>query len=236
KYSLYGAIRAVAQLVSYEIPMVLAAASIVLLAGSMKLQDIVHAQGLPFILVQPLAFLIFLVAVTAELNRTPFDLMEAESEIVAGFHTEYSGMKFGLFYGSEYVAAFGWSAVMTTLFLGGWKPDLGGLLWFTLKSLALTFTFFWFRATWPRLRIDQLLGLAWKVLFPLATLNLLVTAGEVLVAQALLGLKPGEGMPDVALVGMAAVNLGLTAITLAVLPSLLGMRRAGVLSEAAVGG
>ena len=184
KYSLFGAVRGVAQIVSYEVPLILAATSVVILAGSLNLQDIVEAQGIPFILVQPMTFLIMLIAVTAELNRTPFDLLEAESEIVAGFHTEYTGAKFALIYGSEYVAALGWSAVMVTLFLGGWKPDAGGFLWFSLKTFGFVLLFFWFRGTWPRVRIDQILGFAWKVLFPLATINILVTAGEVLAVQA----------------------------------------------------
>ncbi|MDA1096010.1 MAG: NADH-quinone oxidoreductase subunit NuoH [Chloroflexi bacterium] len=224
KYSLLGAVRGVAQIVSYEVPMILAVTSVVLLAGSLNLQKIVEAQGIPFILVQPLAFLIMLVAVTAELNRTPFDLMEAESEIVAGFHTEYSGTKFALIYATEYVAALGWSAVMVTLFLGGWKPDIGGLLWFSAKTFGFVLIFFWFRGTWPRVRIDQILGLAWKVLFPLATLNVLVTAGEVLVAQALLDFDVADGLPTIALAAMAIVNLSLTAIVLLVLPGFMGLR------------
>ena len=158
----------------------LAVTSVVILAGSLSLQDIVEAQGIPFVLVQPLGFLIMLIAVTAELNRTPFDINEAESEIVAGFHTEYTGTKFALIYGAEYVAALGWSAVIVTLFFAGWKPDIGGILWFALKTSLIVFLFFWFRGTWPRVRIDQMLALAWKLLFPLATINILVTAGEVL--------------------------------------------------------
>ena len=166
KYSLYGAVRGVAQLVSYEVPLILAVTSVVVLAGSLNLQEIVEAQGIPFVLVQPLGFLIMLIAVTAELNRTPFDINEAESEIVAGFHTEYTGTKFALIYGAEYVAALGWSAVIVTLFFSGWKPDLGGVIWFGLKTSAIVFLFFWFRGTWPRVRIDQMLALAWKLLFP----------------------------------------------------------------------
>ena len=224
KYSLFGAVRGVAQIVSYEVPLILAATSVVILAGSLNLQDIVEAQGIPFILVQPLAFLIMLIAVTAELNRTPFDLLEAESEIVAGFHTEYTGAKFALIYGSEYVAALGWSAVMVTLFLGGWKPDAGGFLWFSLKTFGFVLLFFWFRGTWPRVRIDQILGLAWKVLFPLATINILVTAGEVLAVQELLDVAPGEAVPTAGLAAMAVINLAITGAVLAVLPRLTGLR------------
>jgi hypothetical protein len=165
-----------------------------------------------------------LIAVTAELNRTPFDLLEAESEIVAGFHTEYSGSKFALIYGSEYVAALGWSAVMVTLFLGGWKPDEGGFLWFSLKTFGFVLLFFWFRGTWPRVRIDQILGFAWKVLFPLATINILVTAGELLIIQSVFELDPGEAVPAMGLAGMALVNLAITGFVLVALPRLIGPR------------
>ena len=225
KYSLYGAVRGVAQLVSYEVPMVLAITSVVLLAGSLNLQQIVEAQGIPFILVQPLGFIIMLLAVAAELNRTPFDLNEADSEIVAGFHTEYSGTKFALIYGSEFLAAFGWALVIATLFLGGWKPDAGGLLWLSLKTGAIFFLFIWFRGTWPRVRIDQILAFAWKLLFPLATINLLVTAGEILAAQAIFDLQPGEALPVAALALIGIVNLALTVGVLAVLPSVTGLKR-----------
>ena len=234
KYSLFGAVRGVAQIVSYEVPLVLAASTVVLMAGSLNLQNIVEAQGIPFIVVQPLAFLIMLIAVTAELNRTPFDLLEAESEIVAGFHTEYTGAKFALIYGSEYIAAIGWSAVMVTLFLGGWKPDAGGLLWFSLKTFGFVLLFFWFRATWPRVRIDQILGFAWKVLFPLATINILITAGEILVVQAILDLAPGAALPVAGLVGMAFVNLAVTIAVLAVLPRFIGTKGATVVRIARV--
>ncbi len=225
KYSLYGAVRGIALLVSYEVPLLLAMTSVVLLAGSLNLQKIVEAQGIPVILVQPLGFIIMLLAVAAELNRTPFDLNEADSELVAGFHTEYSGTKFALIYGAEFLALLGWSAVIVTLFLGGWKPDLGGLLWFSLKTMGVVFLFFWFRGTWPRVRIDQILAFAWKLLFPLATINILVTAGEVLVAQALFDLQPGEALPVAALALIGVVNIALTVGVLAVLPSLTGLRR-----------
>ena len=225
KYSLYGAVRGVAQLVSYEVPLILAVTSVVVLAGSLNLQEIVEAQGIPFVLVQPLGFLIMLIAVTAELNRTPFDINEAESEIVAGFHTEYTGTKFALIYGAEYVAALGWSAVIVTLFFSGWKPDLGGVIWFGLKTSAIVFLFFWFRGTWPRVRIDQMLALAWKLLFPLATVNILVTAGEVLAMQALFSLEPGEALPTAALAVIAVINIGLTVVVLAFLSRVPGLAK-----------
>ncbi len=225
KYSLYGAMRGVAQLVSYEVPLILAVTSVVLLSGSLNLQEIVEAQGIPFVLVQPLGFLIMLIAVTAELNRTPFDINEAESEIVAGFHTEYTGTKFALIYGAEYVAALGWSAVIVTLFFAGWKPDIGGIIWFGIKTSAIIFLFFWFRGTWPRVRIDQMLALAWKLLFPLATINILVTAGEVLAMQALFSLEPGEALPVAALAIIAVINIGLTVVVLALLARVPGLAK-----------
>ena len=123
------------------------------------------------------------------------------------------------------MSALGWSAVIVTLFLGGWKPDVGGLVWFSLKTGAVVFLFFWFRGTWPRVRIDQMLALAWKLLFPLATVNILVTAAEILIVQALFSLDPGEGLPMGALGLMAVVNIGLTIVVLALLTLIPGLKR-----------
>ncbi len=182
KYSLLAAMRDVAAVVSYEIPVVLAVAGVVLLAGSLSLNQIVLAQNIPFILLQPLGFILFFIGACAEINRAPFDLMEADSEIVAGFHTEYSGMKFALFYLVEYAEALAMSAIITVIFLGGWRgPLLPPWLWFIIKIFAVFFVIFWIRATVPRVRIDQLMAFAWKFLFPLALLNLVITAIEVLV-------------------------------------------------------
>jgi NADH-quinone oxidoreductase subunit H len=182
KYSLLGAMRNVAAVVSYEIPMVLAIVGVVLVAGSMSMNQIVVKQDIPFILLQPLGFLLFFIAACAEINRSPFDLMEADSELVAGFHTEYSGMKFAMFYLVEYAEAIAMSAIITTLFLSGWRgPWLPPWLWFILKTLIVFFVMVWTRATLPRVRIDQLMGLAWKFLFPLAIINLFITAIQVLV-------------------------------------------------------
>ena len=182
KYSLLGAMRQVASVVSYEIPVVLSLVGVVLLAGSLSLQQIVQAQEIPFILVQPLGFLLFFIGALAEINRAPFDLMEADSELVAGFHIEYSGMKFALFYLVEYAEALVVAAIVTTLFLGGWRgPLLPDWLWFLLKVGAVFFVIVWVRTTVPRVRIDQLMAFAWKCLFPLALINLLVTAVEILV-------------------------------------------------------
>jgi NADH-quinone oxidoreductase subunit H len=185
KYSLLGAMRQVAAVVSYEIPVVLSIVGVILLAGSLSMQQIVVAQDIPFILLQPLGFLLFFIGALAEINRAPFDLMEADSEIVAGFHIEYSGMKFALFYLVEYGEALAISAIVTTLFLGGWRgPLLPPWLWFLVKVGIVFFVIVWIRTTVPRVRIDQLMALAWKFLFPLALLNLLITAVEILVWPA----------------------------------------------------
>ena len=178
KYAVLGAIRSVAQNVAYEIPLLITVMSIILMVGSFKLSDIVAAQsGYWFILVQPLAFLLFITCATAETNRAPFDLPEAESELVAGFHTEYSGMRFAVFFLAEYTNMFIASAVGAVLFLGGWHgPFLPGVVWFLLKVYALIFLMMWFRWTFPRVRFDQLITFAWKILIPLAFANLLITA------------------------------------------------------------
>jgi len=180
KYSLIGAMRDVAQLVSYEIPLVLSIVGIVLLTGSLSLADIVSAQDVPFILLQPLGFLIFFIASLAEINRTPFDLLEADSELVAGFNIEYSGMKFATFFLTEYAESLVTSTLVTTLFLGGWRgPLLPPFLWFLIKVVAVFSLIVWIRGTIPRLRIDQVMAFAWKFLLPLALINLLITSLQV---------------------------------------------------------
>ena len=180
KYALFGAMRGVAQLVSYEVPVVLSVVGIALIAGSLSLVSIVEAQDIPFILVQPLGFFLFLVGTSAELNRTPFDLVEAESEIIAGYHTEYSGMKYGIFQLAEFANVLVASGIMATLFLKGWVgPVLPSHLWFLIKVSFIAFLMIWIRATLPRLRIDQVMGFAWKFLFPLSLVNIFVTAVEV---------------------------------------------------------
>jgi NADH-quinone oxidoreductase subunit H len=182
KYSLLGAMRDIAAVVSYEIPLVLAIIGVVIVAGSLSMNDIVNAQDIPYILVQPLGFLLFFIAASAEINRSPFDLTEADSELTAGFHTEYSGMKFAMFYLIEYAEAMAMSAIITTLFLSGWRgPWLPPWLWFILKTVIVFFVMVWTRTTLPRVRIDQLMGLAWKFIFPLALINLFITAIEVIV-------------------------------------------------------
>ena len=181
KYSLIGAMRAVAQMVSYEIPLALSIIGVVLIAGSLSMNSIVEAQDIPFILLQPLGFIIYFLAACAEINRTPFDLLEAESEIVAGFHIEYSGMKFAMFYLVEYCEVLAISAIITTLFLGGWRgPLLPPFLWFLIKVFGVFFLIFWVRSTIPRLRIDQVMAFAWKCLLPLALINMVITGIEVI--------------------------------------------------------
>lgn len=179
KYSLLGAARTAAQLVSYEVAMGLSVIGVVMIAQSLSLVDIVKSQQdfVWFILVQPLAFALFLIAGVAETNRAPFDLPEAESELVAGYHTEYGSLKFAMFFLAEYVNMIIVSALGATLFLGGYAgPFLPGWLWLILKVVVLLFLFIWLRATLPRLRYDRLMKFGWKVLLPLATLNLVVTA------------------------------------------------------------
>jgi NADH-quinone oxidoreductase subunit H len=179
KYSLIGSIRSVAQSVAYEIPLLLSLLAIVMMTNSLSLKAVVEAQkGIWFIFVQPLAFIIYFIAAVAETNRTPFDLPEAESELVAGYHTEYSGMMFALFFLAEYTNMFIVSAVTVTFFLGGYQgPFLPGIVWFLLKSYFLVFVMMWFRWTFPRVRFDQLLNISWKALIPLAFINLLITGG-----------------------------------------------------------
>lgn len=177
KFSLLGAVRAVAQLVSYELPLGLALLGVVLLSGSLSLNGIVVAQTVPYAVLQPLGFVIFLIAGVAETHRLPFDLPEAESELVAGFNTEYGGMRFGYFFLGEYLGLTLIAVLTALLYLGGWHgPWLPGWIWMFLKTGAVILGFFWLRATLPRPRYDQLMALGWKILLPLALLNILATA------------------------------------------------------------
>lgn len=179
KYALLGSVRATAQMISYELAMGLAIVPVVMAARSFSLTDIVLAQeSLPFAVTNPLAFFIFFVSATAESKRIPFDLPEAENELVAGFHTEYSGMRFGLFFVGEYLNMIVLGSIVTVLFLGGWHgPLLPPFLWFVIKVLAVAFFFIWMRGTLPRLRYDQLMSFGWKILIPLALFNILITGG-----------------------------------------------------------
>jgi NADH-quinone oxidoreductase subunit H len=181
KYTLLGGMRAAAQLISYEVPEVLSVIPVVLLSGTLSLWGIAAAQqNAWFILapvVGPLAFVTFFVAGIAEINRSPFDLPEAESEIIAGFHMEYSGMRFALFFLAEYANSFSVSALAATLFFGGWQGWLlPGYVWYFAKTYLLYLVMVWARGTLPRLRYDQLMGLAWKILLPLTLVNIVLAA------------------------------------------------------------
>jgi len=191
KYSLLGGLRSSAQMISYELSYGLALASVLLVGNSLSLTELVNAQAgswlgfIPkwFLFIQPLGFLIFMTAGVAETNRAPFDFPEAEQELVAGYHTEYSSMSFAMFFLAEYINMVTVSAVATDLFLGGWQGPFAetiGWVWFLLKVAALLFFYVWMRWTLPRYRYDQLMAFGWKVLLPVAVVNLLVTAAGVL--------------------------------------------------------
>ena len=210
RYALFGTARSVAVLISYEVPVVLSLLGVVMIVGSMSLSSIVESQSIPFIVVQPLAFFVFLAGMSAELNRTPFDLAEAESEIIAGYHTEYSGIKFALIQAAEFGGVLIVSALITTLFLGGWSgpwEEYLGWVWFLVKTILVVAVFSWIRATFPRLRIDQIMAFSWKVMLPLSIINLAATTVEVYV------LKSG-GITTLELWLMAIINLVLAAACL----------------------
>lgn len=190
KYSLLGALRAAAQLIAYELPLVLTAAAVAILAGSLSLVDIVEAQGpnsanglwIPFIVYQPIGFLIFLAAATAELVRPPFDMPVAEAELITGAFTEYTGIRFAFsLFAAEYISMLGLAAVGATLFMGGYLPPIDalgfvpGFIWFLAKMSTILFILIWIRWTFPRLREDQLQKFAWKVLIPLSLVNIFIT-------------------------------------------------------------
>ena len=210
KYALFGSMRVIAMLVTYEIPSVLSLLGLVLFSGTMNLSNMVLFQEkywIPLLLVQPLPFIIYFISSSAELNRTPADLAEAESEIAGGYHVEYSGMKFGLFYAAELINAVAVSAVIATVFLGGWwfyKLDeiIPGWMIFIGKIYAVYFLFVWTRGTLPRFRIDQLLAFAWKWMTPMAFLNIVLVAGEIL-AWSETGVSAGIVLPIYAVANTA---------------------------------
>jgi NADH-quinone oxidoreductase subunit H len=179
KYSLLGAIRSSAQMISYELSLGLSIIGVLMITGSLSTMKIVEAQSqVWFIVYQPLGFIIYLISAVAECSRTPFDLTECENELVAGYQTEYSSMKFGLYYLAEYAHILVVSSLAVTLFFGGWHgPLLPPVVWFLIKVFIFIFFFIWIRATYPRFRYDQLMKFGWKVLFPLSLLNILITAG-----------------------------------------------------------
>ncbi len=184
KYPLLGSVRATAQMISYELGMSLSFIGVLILAGTTSLDGIVNAQARWwFILPQFVGFIVYIITAVAETNRVPFDLVEAETELVAGFHTEYSGLRFGLFFIAEYVNMLTVSCIASLLFLGGWNAPFGldnlhapGVIWFIIKVAFFMFFYMWLRATLPRFRYDRLMAFGWKFLLPLATLNLVVTA------------------------------------------------------------
>jgi NADH-quinone oxidoreductase subunit H len=178
KYSLLGAIRSSAQMISYELSLGLSIVGVLMIVGSLSLNKIVEAQSpVWFILYQPLGFIIYLISAVAECSRTPFDLTECENELVAGYQTEYSSMKFALYYLAEYIHILVVSSLAVSLFFGGWQgPFLPPVIWFLIKVFIFIFFFIWIRATFPRFRYDQLMKFGWKVLFPLALGNILLTA------------------------------------------------------------
>ena len=185
KYPLLGAVRSTAQMISYELGMTMSVVGVLILAGSSQLSVIVHKQaGLWYIVPQFVGFIVYLITAVAETNRAPFDLVEAESELVGGFHTEYSGLRFGLFFIAEYLNMITVSCIATLLFLGGWDAPFGltmvpGIIWFVIKVSLFLFMYIWLRTTLPRFRYDRLMAFGWKVLLPVATLNLIVTAAVV---------------------------------------------------------
>ncbi|MCA1961576.1 MAG: NADH-quinone oxidoreductase subunit NuoH [Desulfomonile sp.] len=180
KYSLLGGVRAGAQMISYELALSLSVIGVLLLAGTLSLTQIVEAQDSVwkwYVFRQPLGFILFLIAGSAEIGRTPFDLVECENELVAGYQTEYSAMKFGLFYLGEYAHLLFLSALMTTLYFGGWQgPFFPPIVWFLIKTFFFAFVFIWIRATYPRLRYDRVMAFGWKVLLPVGLFNVMVTA------------------------------------------------------------
>ncbi|CAB5106634.1 NADH-ubiquinone oxidoreductase chain H (EC [Olavius algarvensis associated proteobacterium Delta 3] len=183
KYSLLGGIRGAAQMISYELSIGLSLVPVVMLAGSFSLVDIVAAQArYPYVLVQPVSFIIFFISAMAESKRIPFDLPEAENELGAGFHTEYSGMRFGLFFIGEYVHIQVLGALLAVFFLGGWHgPYLPGPVWLLIKMMAVALVMIWIRGTLPRLRYDQLMAFGWKILVPAALINIVITGAFVLI-------------------------------------------------------
>lgn len=222
KYAMLGAMRGVAMLISYEVPMALAITGVLLLGGSLALSSIVEAQHVPFLLVQPLGFLVFLAAASAEMSRTPFDQIEAESELGAGYHTEYSGMKFAIFQLAEFMAPVVTALILVTLYLGGAKAygPLPGQLMFVGKVVIVVFAMLWVRATWPRLRVDQIMGLAWKGLFGLALVNLFLVAIEVQVFRDLNGVVSTRELWL-----MAGINSAVAAGAVVLFANILGQRK-----------
>ena len=222
KYAVLGSMRGAAMLVSYEIPMALGITSVLLLSGSLAMTEIMMSQDIWFIVVMPMGFFVFMAAATAEMSRTPFDQIEAESELGAGYNTEFSGIKFAILFLAEFMAPIITAAVVTTLFLGGTKgfDPVPGQAWFVLKMFVVIFVLLWFRATWPRLRVDQIMGFAWKPLFGLGIFNIFLIALE----STILSYNDNDiSSTDMLLMG--AINWIITIVILLILVNVFGNKK-----------
>ncbi len=222
KYAILGSMRGAAMLVSYEIPMALGITSVLLLSGSLAMTEIVKQQSVWFIAVMPMGFFVFMAAATAEMSRTPFDQIEAESELGSGYNTEYSGIKFAVLFLAEFMAPIITAAIVTTLFLGGTKgfDPIPGEIWFVIKMFVVIFILLWFRATWPRLRVDQIMGFAWKPLFGLGIANIFLIALE----RQLLSDSAGN-LSTENLIIMSVINWIITIGTLLIMANVFGRKK-----------
>jgi len=222
KYAILGSMRGAAMLVSYEIPMALGITSVLLLSGSLAMTEIVKQQSIWFLAVMPMGFFVFMAAATAEMSRTPFDQIEAESELGSGYNTEYSGIKFAVLFLAEFMAPIITAAIVTTLFLGGTKgiDPVPGEIWFVSKMFVVIFILLWFRATWPRLRVDQIMGFAWKPLFGLGIANIFIIAIERQILSDSSGTLSSED-----LLIMSAVNWVVTIGTILILANVFGRKK-----------
>jgi NADH-quinone oxidoreductase subunit H len=224
KYAILGAMRGAAMLISYEIPMAIGITSVLLISGSLAMTEIEKSQDIWFIVVMPLGFFVFIVAAIAEMSRTPFDQIEAESELGSGYNTEYSGIKFAVLFLAEFMAPLITSSIVTTLFLGGTQgfDFLPGQIWFILKTFTVVFILLWLRATWPRLRIDQIMSFAWKILFGLGIFNIFLIAVEYMILTEISG-EPKLDGTDMLIMG--AINWIITIIILFGLMNLFGNKK-----------
>ncbi len=222
KYAVLGSMRGAAMLVSYEIPMALGITSVLLLSGSLAMTEIMMSQDIWFIVVMPMGFFVFMAAATAEMSRTPFDQIEAESELGAGYNTEFSGIKFAILFLAEFMAPIITAAVVTTLFLGGTKgfDPVPGQAWFVLKMFVVIFVLLWFRATWPRLRVDQIMGFAWKPLFGLGIFNIFLIALEGTIRS-----YNDNDISSTDMLLMGAINWIVTIVILLILVNLFGNKK-----------
>ena len=222
KYAVLGSMRGAAMLVSYEIPMALGITSVLLLSGSLAMTEIMMSQDIWFIVVMPMGFFVFMAAATAEMSRTPFDQIEAESELGAGYNTEFSGIKFAILFLAEFMAPIITAAVVTTLFLGGTKgfDPVPGQAWFVLKMFVVIFVLLWFRATWPRLRVDQIMGFAWKPLFGLGIFNIFLIALESTILS-----YNDNNISSTDMLLMGAINWVVTIVILLILMNVFGNKK-----------